>query len=299
MNNCLLYTPSYCGMPASCCGDLSREALFNFFRKYLLQKAISVYKWDAPEEWNIWYMLYHLYIWGYVSVIYTIRFGWIPQRCSLYGYDIWDAPDRIRVDNAIVNGIDRKIGDKCVLFKMDGTYTGIMDLVDVYAGQLAELFVDIKVNAQTSRMAFVFSASDKKEAETQKKLYDNVLDGEVAVFTKQNASGTWEYFSQNIGQNYIIDKLLVDIRKILNAFNSEIGIPNTNTEKKERMNTDEVNSNNGDTKVRAAMWLEEFQKTCSILNKIAGRTILTVNWRKEVKDSEPSSSINTIRDVQI
>lgn len=295
MNN----LPIYCILPVSCCGNLSRDSLFDFFRRYLLQKAISVYKWDAPEEWNIWYFLYHLYIWGYVSVIYTLSFGWIPQRCSLYGNNIFDCPDRIRVDNTIINGIDRRIGDKCVLFKFDGTYTGIMDIIDVYAGQLAELFVDIKVNAITSRMAFVFSAADSKEAESQKKLYDKVISGEVAVFTKSTATGTWDYFSQNVGQNYIIDRILVDVRKILNAFNTEIGIPNTNVEKKERMNVDEVNSNNGDTKVRAALWLEEFQKTCEQLNRIAGRTILSVNWRKEVKDNDMSgvSNINTSGDV--
>lgn len=294
MNN----TPIYTELPVSCCGNLSRDALFNYFRKYLLQKAFSVYRWTVPEEWNLWYFLYHLYIWGYVSVVYTLTYGWIPQRCAIYGYDIFDTPNRIRVDNTIVKGIDRKIGNKCVLFRFDGTYTGIMDIIDVYAGQLAELFTDVRVSAINSRLAYVFTANDKQEAEDQKKLFDMVLDGEVAVFRKNSPTSSWEYFTQNIGQNYIIDKLLADARKVLNAFNTEIGIPNTNVEKKERMNVDEVNSNNGDTKVRAALWLEEFQKTCDDLNRIAGKTIMTVDWRKEVADSVTPNT-DTTGNVQL
>lgn len=67
-----------------------------------------------------------------------------------------------------------------------------------------------------------------------KKLYDEVSSGNPAVFYKeQHASDRkWDYFSQNIKQNYIVTDLLSDMRKIENRFNTEFGIPNSNLEKR-------------------------------------------------------------------
>ena len=45
--------------------------LRNYFRKYLLQKAMSVFKWTLPEEWDKDYFLYTLYGMGFISVLNT------------------------------------------------------------------------------------------------------------------------------------------------------------------------------------------------------------------------------------
>ena len=36
--------------------------LQRYFRKYLLQKAISVFKWQLPDEWDKDYFLYTFYL---------------------------------------------------------------------------------------------------------------------------------------------------------------------------------------------------------------------------------------------
>ena len=47
-----------------------------------------------------------------------------------------------------------------------------------------------------------------------------------------------------------------------------IGIPNANTDKRERLITDEVNANNVDTQTLCAQWLEELQECCARVNKM-------------------------------
>ena len=42
-----------------------------FFQRYLLKKALSVFKWRVPENWNKDYFLYTLYCYGYVAIINT------------------------------------------------------------------------------------------------------------------------------------------------------------------------------------------------------------------------------------
>lgn len=39
---------------------VQNTALQRYFRKYLLQKAISVFKWTLPEEWDEDYFKYTL-----------------------------------------------------------------------------------------------------------------------------------------------------------------------------------------------------------------------------------------------
>ena len=62
-------------------------ALQRFFRRYLFQKAISVFKWKLPETWNRDYFLYVLYAWGYIGVVETNKYGVICQAGVPYGYE--------------------------------------------------------------------------------------------------------------------------------------------------------------------------------------------------------------------
>lgn len=107
-----------------------------------------------------------------------------------------------------------------------------------------------------SKLAYVFAAENKAMAETFKKLYDQIAAGNVAaVIDKQlfrdDGKANWQMFNQNVGQNYIADRVLSDMRKIEAMFCTDVGIPNANTDKKERLITDEVNANKVETRSSA------------------------------------------------
>ena len=63
-----------------------------YYRRYLMQKAISVFKWDIPETWDKDYFLYTLYSYGYCAVINTEEFGVIPQWGALGGFNVFYRP---------------------------------------------------------------------------------------------------------------------------------------------------------------------------------------------------------------
>ena len=71
------------------------------------------------------------------------------------------------------------------------------------------------------------------------------------------------------------------MRKIENRFNTDFGIPNANTEKRERMIQSEVESNDADTRTRAEMWLANLKKSCEKTRKMFGIEI-DVEWAKGV-----------------
>lgn len=262
------------------------SGLCRYFTKYLLQKAMSVFEWDLPETWNKDYFLYVLYCWGYVAVVNTDKFGVIPQGCGLKGYDVFYAPTHAVIANRLLSGIlEPRIGTQCELLKLQPDFSGILDLVGHYAEQMALASQSVSVNLLNSKLSYVFTAKTKALAESLKKMYDQIASGEPAVVIdsrlKNAADGeeTWKAFEQNVGGNYIVTDLLADLRKIESMFDTEIGIPNANTDKRERLIQDEVNANNIETYSKCAMWLENLQDACKRVNDMFGLSI-SVRWRE-------------------
>lgn len=262
----------------------SDTGLFKYFVRYLLQKAISVFKWTIPETWSRDYLLYVLYVWGFVSVVETDKYGVIPQACTLRGYNIYYQPTEAVIANPLLKGImTPAIGKQCELLKLTPDYCGIMDLVTTYADLMATAVETAGVNMVNSKLSYIFTAENKAAAESYKKLYDQVASGQPAVIAdkalfNEDGSPRWTAFEQNVGQNYIVDRLLADLRKIECMFDTEIGIPNANTDKKERLITDEVNANNVEVATKAELWLESLKEGCSRVNKMFDVNI-SVDWR--------------------
>lgn len=262
-----------------------------YFQRYLLQKAISVYKWELPDTWAKNFLLYCLYCWGYVAVFETDKFGVIFQPCGLRGYDVFYRPTNAVIANPLINRrLEPKIGTQCELIRLQPDYGGIMDIVTHYATMMAIATETAVGNLFNSKLSYVFFANNKAAADTFNKLYDQIASGKPSsVIDKSLLSGPdsdkapWTLFTQNVGQNYITDRILSDLRKIEAMFDTDIGIPNANTDKRERLITDEVNANNIEVLSKCSLWLEELQASCKRVNDMFGLSI-SVDWRFDLKE---------------
>ena len=260
-----------------------------FFQRWLLQKAISVFKWKIPEGWARNFLLYCLYCWGFVAVFDTDKFGTIFQPCGLRGYDVFYRPTHAVIANPLLKGnLQPRIGKECELLRLSPDYGGIMDIVTHYAELMAIATETATVNLYNSKLAYVFMCNNKAGGETFKKLYDKLFSGQpAAVIDKAAAnpdgSPPWQMFAQNLGQNYITDRVLADLRKLEAMYDTDIGIPNANTDKRERLITDEVNANNIETLSKCALWLQELKESCGKINAMFGLD-LAVDWRYTVDE---------------
>lgn len=268
--------------------------LQRFFARYLLQKAMSVFKWDLPETWDRDYFLYVLYGIGYIAVLNTDKYGVIPQQCGLDGYNIFYQPKRALVTNPLLRGLRQlEIGTQCTLIKLQPDYGSVMDLVGFYADMMALTAETAGVNLVNSRLSYVFFGKNKNTAESQKKLFDRVASGEPATFVDtalydvQSGNPSWIPFQQNVGQNYIAGDALADLRKWEMMFDTDVGIPNANTDKKERLISDEVNANNVEVTSKADLWLDQLQKSFAQTSKMFGIK-LGVEWRNKPQVSAGS-----------
>lgn len=263
---------------------VQNTALQRYFRKYLLQKAISVFKWDLPEEWDEDYFKYTLYGIGYIAVLNTRTFGIICQGGALGGYNLYYRPSYIMITNPLIRGtITANINTDCALIKLQPDYSSIMDIVGYYADQMALASEALGMNLVNVKTGIIFGANDKAQAESYKKMFDKINSGDPAVVVGKNmlddkGQPSWYPFVSNLKELYISDQVLSDMRKIEAMFDTEIGIPNANTDKAERLITDEVNANNTETATRCELWLESIRKGLKKANEMFGLS-LAVDWR--------------------
>lgn len=260
-------------------------ALVEYYTRYLFQKVISVFEFEGlPQEWADNYFKYVLFGYGVIAVIYTDKYGVICQDCGLSGFDVFYQPTRCIIANPHLPGLKEfKIHENCEIIKLQPDYGSVMDLVTTYADLMALALETTGANLLNSKLSYVFFAENKTAAESFKKLYDRVASGEpMAVIDKnlllEDGTPAWQMFTQNVGQNYITDRLLNDMKTLEDQFNTVIGVPNANTQKRERMITDEVNANNVDTQCRVNLWLETMNKDIEQVNRMFG-TDIKVKYR--------------------
>ncbi len=260
-------------------------ALFGFFQRYLLQEVFSLYKWVMPEKWDEDAFKYWLFCIGTVAIINTAEYGVIPQPCTLGGYNVFYRPAWVIVTNPLLGSIKANIDKECTVIKLTPDYAGIMDLVNHYADQMALMCETVEVDATNVKIATIFGAENKAQAEAYKKMFDQVASGNPAIVVGKNmlkdidGSPAWMPFTQNVKNTYIITELLADLRTIRNQFLTDIGIPNSNTLKRERLISDEVNSNNVETRTKCELWLESIQKGIKKTFDLFGTFNFSVDFR--------------------
>lgn len=260
--------------------------LHRFFVRYLLQDAISVFKWEFPLEWDVFtnYFLYGMYSIGYMSILETNKFGVIPQVCGLAGYGICRQPVRTIISNPLINNtLDLVIDKTCVLMRLQPDYGGILDIVNYYADMLALSAEAAGINLLNTHVAYMFGAGNKNAAESIKKLYDRVAEGEPLVVADKallddEGELNLQLFQNDVSKTYIVDKLLLDMEKLTNMFRTAIGLNNANTEKRERLLVDEVNANNQAIYSKVELWLDQLKRSCEKVRNMFGINI-SVDWR--------------------
>lgn len=280
---------------------VKNTGLARFFKRYLLQDAMSVFEWRLPDEWAANYFLTVLYCIGYIIILDTPEFGVIPQHGGLGGYNVMYQPRYAMVSNPLIpRTLQPVIGEECAVLRLQPDYCGLYDLVDYYGDLMAVAAETAGINIINSKLSFVFAAKNKASAESFKKLYDQIQGGNPAAVVDKNLLDdeghlTVELLNQNVGQNFIADKLFDAISDIKQMFLTDIGIPNANTDKKERLISDEVRANDFETRSKCGLWLRELKKGCEQARRLFGID-LSVDWDPALKKQMEGGAADALVD---
>lgn len=269
---------------------VKNTGLAMFFKRYLLQEAMSVFDWTMPADWDRAYFLYVLYLWGYIAILKTDKFGVIPQHGGLGGVNVFYGPKWIIVTNPLFKqrSYQLDINADCTVLRLQPDYCGIYDLVDYYGDIMALAAETAGVNLLNSRLSFVYGATNKASAESFKRLYDDIASGNPAAFVDkqlfdEDGKLRVQLFNQDVGGSFIVPELLDCLRTVRCMFLTDIGIPNVNVMKQSGVTDSEIAANDFETRAKCSLWLDELQKGCKIAREMFPGLELTVDWRNDLR----------------
>lgn len=284
MNN-NYYTPNFSVINGECI-PINRDTIFKYMQRMLFQKALSRYKWILPENWDSGYFKYTLYNYGFINIFRTATYGTIAQRGGIEGFNLYEEPRYIYTSNSFVTA-RRTIGIDGILFRFSEDWFCPVESVNYYATLVSEIVIDIYINLFNSKVSYIIESSNRKEAVKAEKLFNKITEGEAVVFEKKNPDDNNEInlLNRDVKQSFIVTDLVDAYNSVMNMFNTDFGIPNSNTDKRERLIKDEVNSNNFETESRARMFYdfmkEEIKQTVRMFPELKGS--FDLEWKGDSK----------------
>ena len=241
-----------------------------YYFQYLLRLVKGIFEIKAPDYWDTDFILNNLLLNGVVG-IFEAGSQPICMNCQPYGVNMYYKPTHFNIANPVLGTFKKQIGvDGAIIYleeepTMTASFRTIRPLLSKYSYQLAACDKCIDQSLMNSGVAAIFPAPSKKVAESYKAMYDEISEGKPAVFVDEELIGpngnvrNLQYTPAK--DNYICDKIQMEKRCIVEEFLTQIGVNNANTTKRERLNKDEVNSNNDECYISTAVWRRNLKET--------------------------------------
>ena len=241
-----------------------------YYFSYLLRLTKGIFDIKAPDHWDIDFLLDTLLLNGCFG-IFEHNSEPLALNCQPYGVNVYYKATDFNIANPVLGNFSKKIGvDGALIYleedpSVSGQYRTIRPLLNLYSYKLASCDKCIDQSLMNSGVAAIFSAPDKKTAQSYRVMYDEISEGKPAVFVDESL-GLASSSSRNIQytpakDNFVCDKVQIEKRCIIEEFLTAIGVNNANTSKRERLNSDEVNSNNDECYVATATWKRNLETT--------------------------------------
>lgn len=278
----------------------------DMFDRMLYERVCSVLDVKYNSTIDIDYFKYVLLGAGYIAITKTPLYGIFAQLPTLTGYDMYCKPTTVDIHsyatnaNIDLNGL--KIGKDCAVIYLRPTRCGIFDIIGYYSYKLALVASSFDMNIFNSKLAFMMASKSKASAQTLKKIYDQVQSGNPAVAFDEKIKSNdamrgektelWETFNKDLKQNFIAPELIDVFEKLLDQFDTEVGIPSVGSDKKERLNVLETEKNDVETVTRLTTWLETMQPGINDANRLYPELKLSITMRDYNTGNEVSQNVD-------
>ena len=278
------------------------EKTFNDYYLRLTELAINAYEWyNLPDSVDERYLEMTLYTQGCILFFKDPALGLTVAKTAYGGeLDIYALPEHRQA--YAVNGYNKAFNAKnSVLIFNNRLRIPSMRSIELYARRLADLQRSIDVNVRAQKTPLLIKCSDKNKL-TLKNLYAQYNGNEPVIYATKDFDGD-PITSIKTDAPYVADRLHLLKRQMWNEAITFIGIESANTEKAERLITDEVTSNLGTAEAQRYTKLNARRDAARKINKMFG-TKLDVDFRsnntildttaegKDKKDEDEETTID-------
>lgn len=252
---------------------------------YRLKKiATSIFVWEnLPNSMDGRYLELCLFNCGQASLLYSDEYGFINTKAVIAGdVNIYGLPTavncfsygRFNEVRNVYNGLtspDSSKSSECILVKNNADCIPTLNTIQLFAYRLyeAERTCDIAVkNAKRSRLILT-SENQRLTMENLFREYDSNIP---YIFGDRQNFKAGSIESLDISSTFVGNDIMKYKKEIFNEFLTFIGIDNF-SDKRERLVTDEVNSNNEVINMNLMSFLAPREEACKQFNEKYGENI--------------------------
>lgn len=240
---------------------------FNHYYRRLTELSISMFEWkNLPDTIDERYMELVLFGDGYCVFFRDEAIGELAMRCMIGGVmNIYSIPTQ-RVAFANNNYHRELTEDNSVLIFNNMLHTNCVNDISMFADRLGKLdrIIDINANAQKTPILITCPESQRL---TMKNMYMKYDGNQPFIFGDNNLNPNG-FKVLNTEAPYLCRDLYELKTQYWNEALTYLGISNINSQKRERMITDEVARNQGGTVASRYSRLEMRRKACREINKM-------------------------------
>lgn len=265
--------------------DLTYSIYYNKFR--LL--ALSMFEWvNLPKSCDARFLEKCLYSFGKAIFIYDKNFGFMNLKCTTNGtLNDYELPVSYQAFSIRYNKSYQ--ADDCVIIRNNLLELCSDDIVSVYAKRICDIQNTCDVNLVSQKFPFIITCNEKQRL-TMQILFEKFKGNTPFIFGDKDTLDMTGVNVITTNTQFNLDKLHDYKKDMENEFMTFMGFNNANTDKKERLITDEVNANNESVEMFAESMLLTRKKACEEINEKYGLNIDVK--RRETKCVEKEAENN-------
>lgn len=285
---------------------LANEDTYYNYLNQLKRIATSIFEWvNLPESMNSEYLEKCLYYFGSATFLYDDKYGFINTNCASGGnINIYGYPNAFHcfsygyqefriLYTGLKNQDNLKDNKQCVLVMNNIDRCPTQPQIEMYAYRLYEAQRSADVNIKAQKTPVLIVGTDKQRL-TLENLYNQYNGNQPFIFGDKDQLSAENMKALKTEAPFVADKLEEYKKEIWNEVLTFLGINNIQTIKKERVLTDEVNSNNEVINLNLQAMLYPRQKACKQFNELFGFT----GTKKEISVRVRSDLHNIIKQAE-
>ena len=284
---------------------LTNDTFVDYLNRFK-KLALSIFEWvNLPSSMNARFLEETLYYEGQATLLKTKDYGYINSRCTSNGkINIYNLPsafncwsyDSLNENRSLYTGFTGSNDefDECILVQNDWDRMPTAGSMELFAYRLtiAETSCDSNINLQKFPLII---AGDEKQRLFLENLMNQFLGNQpIIIGDKKQLNGENLLKAIKTDVPFVADKLMDYKKEIWNEALTFLGINNILVDKKERLITDEANSNNELINLNLQSFLAPRQEACKQFNEKFGLT----GSGKEISVRVRSDLHNIIKTLQ-